>query len=353
MFTNLRLSVTMLAFILSASTAALADGTATSPTGSKTAAETKIPAGTLAERMVAASYGDSGGGREPELAGREDVAKELLGMFPKLDAKAQSEVLWRALAIGLRYRNAGDDGGPQPWIFSSGVTALLVEAAASGKDEEVRRLAIGFLRDRVPDSYLRIHAARLLEVGRDDRWLLGKTGAEEAKALLRERRNENPERAEAALAKLGDAALSAKFVRAFNEAKDVREKEEAARWLGYIGDASSVMALAREMRNPAIFVGRNVMHKSIRVDFVDALSMVYPENKLFWRPVERPVTDQWYIDIENWLQQTLGVTWTEPRPEFYYAAPIPNVPAGMEVNPKYVPLPPRPKAGPAQPARDE
>ena len=343
MFSSLRRSVTMLAFILSVATVTFADEPATSPTGSKTAAETKIPASTLAGRVVGASYGDSGGGQEPELAGREDVARELLGMFPKLYAKAQSGVLWRALTIGQRYRTGGDDGGPNPWVFSSGVTALLVEAAASGKDENVRRLAITLLRDRVPDSYLRIHAARLLEVGRDDRWLLGKTGAEEAKALLRERLKENPEYVEAALAKLGDAALSAKFVRAFHEAKDVHEKEKAARWLGYIGDASCVMALAREMRNPAIFVGRNVMHKSIRVDFVDALSMVYPENKLFWRPVERPVTDQWYIDIENWLQQTLGVTWTEPRPEFCYATPIPNMPAGMEVNPKYVPLPPTPK----------
>ena len=78
--------------------------------------------------------------------------------------------------------------------------------------------------------------------------------------------------------------MSAQFVRAFREAKDVHEMEKAARWLGYIGDASCVLALAREMRNPAVFLGGGNVHKSIRVDLIDALSRIYPDNELLWRP---------------------------------------------------------------------
>jgi hypothetical protein len=334
MFTNLRLSAIISAFILASAAPVFAGEAAPKPTvtATPTAAEAaKVPARELAEAVVANAEAQRAA--PPGLAGREDVAKELLAMFPKVSVKAQETVLWSSLEIGRR--SPLPDHWTRFWVFSEGAAALLVEAAAS-KDKDTRSVALRLLQERFPDRYLKPHAARLLEIAPGDALLLGKTGAPEAKAVLKAGGPSSAEDVKLALAKLGDATLSAEFVKAFDEAKDAREKGKIAHQLGYIADKACVMALAREIRNPAVYVGPGT-NVSFRKDIVEALSIAYPDEQVFWRP-EVP-TDAWYASIEEWLTRKLGVTWTEPRPPVFFDGPMPIPMAGQEIHPTIIPLP--------------
>ncbi len=260
-----------------------------------------------------------------KLIGREDVAVELRRALPKLDKKGQKNLLSKALSIGRR-------NGSKRWEFSSAVTALLVEAAASCDDPSVREYAADLLVEQVPDQYLRVHTSTIIEAVRSGKignaLLLGKTGAAEAKALLQKGGRlwkVSSHKAELALAKLGDTERAASFVRAFAKAKNASNKAQLAKSLGYIGDAACVLTLARDMRTSIIYDAGGVL-KSLRLDIVAALSEVYPEESVLWQcDVQgNKEVDEWYDAVEKWLEGYLGITWQTPRPKPFSSAPRPH-----------------------------
>ena len=188
-----------------------------------------------------------------KLAGREDVAQEMERVFPELTPEQQKKLLGYLPSIGARK-------GCHRWFFSVGMTRLLVKAASSGKSYDVRDSAGTRLVRYVPDSYLRIHAATIVDaagsgaLNRES--LLGKTGSHEAREFIKQSGRDSTW-ARLALAKLGDTSISLEFVEAFRNETNVMKKARMAGQLGYIGDAACVYALAREMRSPLIHLEKS------------------------------------------------------------------------------------------------
>lgn len=258
-----------------------------------------------------------------QLRGRDDVLPELQKMTDGLSKNVMMGVLQDILCIGMEENQT-------KWIFSSAVTAYLVQVAISASDGEVRERAGDLLVSYVPASYIRVHATALIKANKEGKLcnarLLGMTGAEEAKQLLQKGGgpwNGDEVEVRAALAKLGDTAASKRFVEEYQAERDPRKKAELAKTLGYIGDAASILALARDMRTSVIYIDGGC-EKSLRVDLIAALSEAYPHESVFWwRHIQGfEEIDKWYDAIEKWLEGHLGITWKTPRPKPFTAFPL-------------------------------
>jgi hypothetical protein len=165
--------------------------------------------------------------------------------------------------------------------------------------------------------------------------LVGKTGSAEARKLLmkwdaayRKKGKITPSCINMAIAKLGDTKRERLFIDQFEKAcKPVKQSRMAVRnavalvkHLAYIGQPASVMALARQYRNPLHYraIGSDYWHvMSLRFAITAALSQIWPDNELFHFPYSRPVNGEAdYIKVEVWLKAHLGVKWDLPRPAF-------------------------------------
>ena len=259
------------------------------------------------------------------LRGREDVLAELPKLTESLDAMDQRDVLLAVLNIGT----TEDD---RRWVMSSAVTAYWVEAAVTAQDDEVRAYAADLLVKYVPDSFIAVHAATLVNATEQGKLynslLLGKTCAEEARQLLLANRklwNVNEAKAKAACAKLGDAGMARDLVDDYQNEHDGRKKASLAQMLGYIGDPACVLALARDMRTPIVYKVGGV-RRSLRTDIVAALGCAYPRESVFRDHGLQGTAeiDAWFAAVEKWLQKHLEITWQTERPEPITSTPIPT-----------------------------
>jgi hypothetical protein len=222
-----------------------------------------------------------------------------------------------------------------PYISNHFLIQGLVEFLGD-KGEDVREAAVRQIFANVPDLYLRNHgkevAEKLVAYPQTSRaaQLLAKTGSERALALIRSNRaiREQDELWTAqALAKLGDSAKEDFLIGKYRKEKDDGEKRELALMLGFVATPRTILALARDLRNPMTYEWNQTGLRSFRVHVIQGLSRAYPMEPLLWKPDGTPRDDRYYDAIEDWAESKLGVTWDAPRPPFLYEMEVP-APAG-------------------------
>jgi hypothetical protein len=220
---------------------------------------------------------------------------------------------------------------PWQWHITDRLVVEILVDALSDKDIRVRNEAGHIIVYHVPTSALNAFSFRVIAAVRalhisDDIGLLGKTGsayALEVFAARPEFARGNPQGVLAARAGLGDPDAEKHLVKRFLEAKSPDRKVQLARLLGRVGTPAAVAALASELRSPMVY-RKGGMELSVRVPIIRALSMAMPQHRVLWRPDPPPGSDDYYIEIEKWCQQTLHVSWDKRRPAFFYSMPIPR-----------------------------
>lgn len=116
-----------------------------------------------------------------------------------------------------------------------------------------------------------------------------------------------------ARAALGDAARERALIEAFEAAAEPSAKREQARALGLVATPAALQALGRAVRTPLVDASLS-RRRSVRLDVLDALRLTYPaEPALFGHTI---TDDAGYEAAERFVQDTLGVTFTAPRPPF-------------------------------------
>ena len=223
----------------------------------------------------------------------------------------------------------------EKWITSEKVVEFYVWALEQAAEPSLQKTIVIFIL-RCPDSLIRPYAGRLLiSINKDTNLynvalLLGKIGGNEAKELLLKNETiakQNPVATKLALAKLGDTYLTDQYIATFKATKGAglvsiksfEEKAAAAKDLGYIGSEVCAKVLGQAIRDGESFIGRNSA-VSIRVNIIDALSDIYPDEPLFWKmhSWNKPYEDSYYEKIEQWLTHKFGLSWENPRPSFLY-----------------------------------
>ena len=277
----------------------------------------------------------------PPLDGRQDVLVEAWRTYGEQPVEVRRLLI---LYIPILGKDREAVGGWR-WVTSEVAVSKLVEVVATDGDSICRRTAARLLVKEVPDMSVRIHAREIVtsvrqlaspdvqEVDESIVMLLGKTGASEARDVLTKVADNAKSTAglsaiDLALAKLGDTKRERAFIDAFEKSckpakqsrEAVREAVRHARNLGYIGQPGSVMALARQFRNPLYYraVGSDYFRvMSLRFAIVNALGCVCPDSSLFSFPYAGTQGDERaYIKVEEWLEGYLGVKWSVPRPTF-------------------------------------
>jgi len=290
--------------------------------GGMNADANELSAEELADKIVRDSRGN-GFLEWKAVVGRVDILPVLLERMKSEGPSTKRHLVRMAVAVGSQ---AKPEQGR--WCYSQPAARFLVSVLMQETNLDVRDKAAQLLVNNFPSSYIAPLAPDILKVVRqsqplDERIrLLGKTGCAEARSLLladEQFRKESAAGTDMALARLGDVERSLKFVKAYEATENPEEKARLAADLGYIGDASCVMALARSIRCPMIYE-RGAARVAVRIEIVRALGEVYPETKVFWVDLmNRPTNDSWYASVEEWLVRHLGVKWDKPRPPYFYS----------------------------------
>lgn len=228
------------------------------------------------------------------------------------------------------------DGGEKPsfapYISNLFLIQGLVEFLGD-KGEDVREAAVRQLFENVPDLYLRNFgkevAEKLVAYPQTSRaaQILAKTGSERALTLIRSNRaiREQDELWTAqALAKLGDSVKEDFLIEKYRKEKDEGEKRDLALMLGFVATPKTILALARDLRNPMTYEWNQTARRSFRVHVIQGLSRAYPMEALLWKPDGTPRNDEYYESIEGWAESKLGVKWDAPRPPFLYEMETPS-----------------------------
>lgn len=146
-------------------------------------------------------------------------------------------------------------------------------------------------------------ACRIRETAADPRW-------------------ERDEAAVIARAAFGDVAAEGEILRPFTATTDPDAKARCAAALGKVGSERAIVALAQALRTPLTIEIPNVLDRSVRLDVIEALSHVFPDVQLLYRP--SITSDDSYAAIEAWAEKSFGVTWSVPRPPFLTIAGYPG-----------------------------
>lgn len=279
----------------------------------------------------------------PSLKGREDVLAELWRTYPEQSVELRRLILGYIPLMGTDPRSACG----RRWIRSTRAVKALVGVLVKDTDRTCRATAARILVQYTPDAMVRAQTSEIVATARryagpavqkvDENLilLLGSTGSSEAKQLLEKWGAADSSRIASplssinvALAKLGDTKREREVIDAFEKACSpakrsrgaVRAAVRHAKVLGYIGQPGSVMALARQYRNPLHYraEGSDYLHvMSLRFAIVNALWRVWPDNEVLCFPYkEMPGGEDDYIKVEAWLESYLGVKWRMPRPPF-------------------------------------
>lgn len=233
----------------------------------------------------------------------------------------------------------GEDGkGTElaPYIADLFLIQGLVEFLGDA-GEDVREAAARRIFEDVPDLYLRNFgkevAEKLVAYPQTSRaaQLLAKTGSERALALIRSNRairEQDPMWTAQALAKLGDSAREDFLIDRYRKEKDEGEKRDLAMMLGFVATPKTILALARDLRNPMTYEWNQTGLRSFRIHVIQGLSRAYPMEPLLWKPNGAPRDDGYYDAIEDWAETKLGVQWDAPRPPFLYEMEVPTPASG-------------------------
>jgi hypothetical protein len=217
----------------------------------------------------------------------------------------------------------------------AGAVAALVQLC-SDPDPEVYREAASMLAHRVPDLLVRDHAAAVMHVIEEHReddtsaWLAAKLGSARGRRLVRERRvapRMAPVERDLVLGLLGDAEAERRSVDRYHAAMDPEgDLDETGTWTGNMarmGTPAAVLALARDLRHPGVYTTTNRMRFVVRAEVVSALAYIYPQEPALHQDL---TSSEHYARIEEWAEQQLGLTFSEPRPPHVSVRPGPKYP---------------------------
>ena len=210
------------------------------------------------------------------------------------------------------------------------IAEALLEAL-DADTQDIRSTAADLFEKEFDEGTVRTFAPRILEITRkrknsDAILLLGRTGMKEAGLLLQEDkafRAASERTTELALARLGNKEYEAKFIGEFKSAKRPGDKLRLARDLAYVASESACRTLAEDLRNPEKVETSGLC--SVRVFIIEALSMAYPDEQILWRPhpLSEPQDDSYYENIERWAETKFNISWSQPRPPFFYMMDLP------------------------------
>lgn len=117
-----------------------------------------------------------------------------------------------------------------------------------------------------------------------------------------------------ARAALGHKETEKRYIDLFLSTGSPAEKARLAETLGFIGTPETLRALAKEMRTDLIFVLTGSYRKSVRLNIISALSFNYPDKTFLY---DNAILDErGYDRVERFCEETFGIIWEKPRPEF-------------------------------------
>ncbi len=200
------------------------------------------------------------------------------------------------------------------------------------KEDFAREYCLDMVLELVPTDSLKEYCALLTEDL--TRWPCGSSFLLAAKVkcpeasrimevLIKSPEWSTDEKAEIAMAALGDTTLERKFISRFLETRDPVQKSDFAFALGYIGSRPALSALASEMRTDLIIVVEHSYKRSVRLDIMQALRHNYLDN-LFLQE-EAISDDSGYTLVEHFCEQTFGTRWLSPRPPFLSVEGFPSL----------------------------
>lgn len=262
----------------------------------------------------------------------------LMERLRTLPDEKQAACIDRFDALGAAIVAGDADGKPAfaPYISNLFLIQGLVEFLGD-KGEDVREAAVRRIFEDVPDLYLRNFgkevAENLVAYPQTSRaaQILAKTGSERALTLIRNNRairEQDESWTLQALAKLGDTAKEDILIERYRKEKDEGEKRELALMLGFVATPKTILALARDLRNPMTYEWNQTSLRSFRVHVIQGLSRAYPMEPLLWKPNGTPRDDRYYGSIEAWAETKLDVGWDAPRPPFLYEMEAPTPASG-------------------------
>ncbi|MEZ4302126.1 MAG: hypothetical protein R3B70_44765 [Polyangiaceae bacterium] len=282
----------------------------------RTAAEQEIDRYRRGERFtgVVAPFIDEGKPAEQAI----EVLWHALASDPE---PVRQEVARLLVAIGLEVDPAHLQGGRM--IRDRRLIAILIDAGLPRGEGKGRDACLDALQKHVPPAVLAEYEKPLvadLQRFPDSTAFLvvAKGKLPSAKPvvdqLLQTPRWASDQSALIAGAALGDQATERGFTSAFIAETDPREKARRAQLLGDIGTPTALAALTSELRTDLVIVVQRSFRRSVRLDIVEALAYVYPDNPLFWEGAIKD--DRGYEAVEQFAEQHFAVTWKKPRPPF-------------------------------------
>ncbi len=216
--------------------------------------------------------------------------------------------------------------------------AALVELCGD-PDHDVFAEAASALVHRVPDENVRDHGVELMlviEARREDdisAWLAAKLGSARARQMVRERRvapNMHPVERDLVLGKLGDAEAERASIARYQSVmapKAHYSGTDTRTWalnMGRMGTATAVLALARDLRHPGVYIYGHGTKFMVRTDVVLGLTVAFPGEPVLQLEL---TSAEDYARIEAWAVQKFGVTWSSaPPPPYVHLVPAPTYP---------------------------
>ncbi len=203
-------------------------------------------------------------------------------------------------------------------------------------DYKVYTVAVSVVVSDVPDDFARDHAAALMRVveahpeDSTSAWLAAKLGSARARRMVAERRVAPGMWAverDIVLGKLGDTEAEMASLARYHQAMDPQgDLLEAERWTQYMrrmGTAAAVIALARDLRHPGVYIWGHGSERMVRADVVTALAGIFPREPVLQQEL---TSNEHYARIEAWAERKFGVTWSTPSPPYVHEAPSPTYP---------------------------
>jgi hypothetical protein len=266
----------------------------------------------------------------PALRDMEEQTNLLSDLCQNWTAAETAEKRIRLLRFAVELGKYQSRSKRSRFRLSDGRIGEALLQALDDESQDIRSTASDLFENEFDTATVQRFGPRILEIVRkrkntDAILLLGKTGMKEAELLLREDKAfsaASKRTTELALARLGNREYEAKFIGDFKSAKP-QNQSLIAQDLAYIATESSCRTLAEELRTPEK-VKAGAFY-SLRVFIIDALSLAYPDEQVLRRPdpLALPKDDSYYQEIERWAEDTFHISWTVPRPPFFYTMGMP------------------------------
>jgi len=253
------------------------------------------------------------------LAKEPEVLPVIGRALPGLTEEQQMRMERFLHEMGMEGAHSGDLWRRHGGLTRSDVVQVMV-AAMGQVHRNVRVRIIGTLTNYCSDDLVRAFGNEIVssiektKEGPIASRLLGMTGCSAARRFL----ESNPVTSDSddydlALAKLGDTRREQQFLDAFRHAKTTGERAGFAVRLGYIATPGAVVALALHLRSDQAIPNPPFGSIPLRQIISEALERAMPLDEVFWPARGAMLSDEYYLDLEEWASETLGIQWSGKR----------------------------------------